>query len=275
MDKKIPEQRPSQQKKQPGKPRSAAAAKAAAQEAKRSRGAGFLNICLAILATIFCGIIAVVIYAQVADLETVREEHAALQELQELVEIPETTIPRSNTDVQHISAFDTGMREINPDYLCWIKIEDTVINYPVVRGRDNDEYLNMSFHGESNTYGALFMDYRCVGEYVPHIIIYGHNVRQGDLFGGLRNFLNEDYMEQHPTITLKVNDEIFEYEIFAARQTNIEDPAYFLDFSEPGAFSDFLERNDAPEDALQIITLSTCVSGNNRQERVIIQAALR
>ena len=273
MDKKTAEQRPSKPRNQAGKPRNAVSAKAVAQEAKRSRGAGFLNICLAILATIFCGIIAVVIYAQVTDLETVREEHAALQEL--IIEIPETTIPQSSADIQHISAFDTGMREINPDYLCWLKIEDTVINYPVVRGRDNEEYLNLSFHGETNTYGALFMDYRCVGEYVPHIIIYGHNVRKGDLFGTLRNYINEYYMEQHPIITLKVNDQVFDYEIFAARQTDINDPAYFMDFSEPGAFKDYLERNDAPEDALQIITLSTCVSGNNRDERVIVQAALR
>ena len=143
-----------------------------------------------------------------------------------------------------------------------------------MRGEDNEKYLNTSFFNERNSLGALFMDYRCEGDYVPHIIIYGHNARSGVLFGGLRKFLNKTYLEEHPIISLRVNDRIVEYEIFSARSTTVDDPAYDLDFNSPGAFQAFAEKNGAPPDAVQILTLSTCVSGNNKDERVILQGFL-
>ena len=176
---------------------------------------------------------------------------------------------------QYVSVFDTEMRGINQDYICWIKIEDTAIDHPVVRGDDNDKYLNTSFFNEKNGLGALFMDYRCAGDYVPHIIIFGHNARSGDLFGGLKKFLNKKYLEEHPVVTLKVNDHLVEFEIFSVRETTVADPAYDLDFSTPGSFQAFAEVCGAPEDAAQILTLSTCVSAGNNDARVILQGAFR
>ena len=224
----------------------------------------------------------------IVDIRAFNARHNTLLELVETLEtelktqptlsrLPYTDAPpveQSEPTPQHISVFDTEMRNLNPDYICWIEIENTEIDYPVVRGEDNEKYLNLSFFNERNGLGALFMDYRCEGEYVPHIIIYGHNARSGVLFGGLRKFLNAQYMEQHPVISLKINDRIVEYEIFSARTTNVADPAYDLDFAAPGSFSEFAERNGAPPEATQILTLSTCVSGNNKDERVLVQGAL-
>ena len=242
---------------------------------RKSFGQRFLNTCLAVILTIFCGCVALVIISQVAALRATRGEIASLQgpEIIEFVSVP---VPQAEFIAQpHISEFDTSMREINPDYICWLKIDDTEISYPVVRGDDNEAYLGLSFYGESNYFGSLFMDYRCMGESVPNIIIYGHNSRQGDMFGRLRNYLNEDFLANHPVITLVANDKSVEYEIFSARRTNVNDPAYFLDFSDSGAFNGFIERCGAPSNATQILTLSTCVSGNDEDERVIVQGALR
>lgn len=69
------------------------------------------------------------------------------------------------------------------------------------------------------------------------------------------------------------NDRMHEFEIFAARQTNIHDPAYQLDFTAEGAFAAFLERNNAPPNATQILTLSTCI-GTNNDLRMIVQGTL-
>ena len=245
-----------------------------------------IAIILAIVGTICTVVLTTALIVNIVDLRAFHAKHNSLLELAEALEseremapflsqLPYTNIPpaQSSPAPQYISAFDVGMRDINPDYICWIKIEDTKIDYPVVRGEDNEKYLNLSFFNERNGLGALFMDYRCEGEYVPHIIIYGHNARSGDLFGGLRRFLNERYLEEHPTISLKVNDRIVEYEIFSARETDVADIAYDLDFSAPGSFSEFAENCGAPPDTAQIITLSTCVSGYNKDERVIVQGA--
>jgi|GEM_PF-1490190 len=174
-----------------------------------------------------------------------------------------------------ISDFDLEMREINSDFVAWINVPGTRIDYPVVRAEDNEKYLNTSFFGERNRNGAIFMDYRNVGEVVPHIIIYGHNVADGSMFTSLHRFRNPQFLADNNIITLRVNDRYIEYEIFAARLTDVNDLAYFLDFSLPGSFAAFLARINAPPDAMQILTLSTCVSRGNDNERMIVQAALR
>jgi len=175
----------------------------------------------------------------------------------------------------HISALDMMMSEINADFICWIRIEGTRIDYPVVRAGDNETYLHLTFAGTENAHGAIFMDYRNFGDFVPHIIIYGHNTRHGNMFTDLHRFLDTDFKARHPYITIIVNDRIVRYEIFSARRTDVYDPAFFLDFSEAGAFHAFLGRINAPEDAAQVITLSTCVSAGNDAERMVVQGVLR
>ena len=235
---------------------------------KPNRFLSVLKVALLLIAVIISSatlaVTAVIIIAYNSQTQASQEEYEPLRELVEDLE-PEPPF---------ISEFDAEMRSINPDYICWIKIEGSNVDYPVVRGDDNEKYLDLSFYGEENYLGALFMDYRCVGEFVPHIIIYGHNGRQGDLFGELWRFLDEQYMEENSIITLIVNDRIVEYEIFSARITTVFDPAYQLDFSVPGYFDNFLIRNSAPQDATQIITLSTCFGGDDKDERVLVQGTL-
>ena len=232
-----------------------------------------------VIATFVAAITLGMVLRHRADVKSSRDERGSLLEIAEVLEVntsrTRSGISPSEIPDPYVSPFDTEMREINPDYIFWINIADTPVDYPVVRGNDNEIYLNMNFSGEENMLGALFLDYRCKGEQIPNIIIYGHNSRQGDMFGGLRNFLDGQYLAAHPFISIKINDRIVEYEIFSARTTDVNDPVYFLDFSESGSFREFLERCGAPTDSEQIITLSTCVSGNNADERVIVQGALR
>ena len=236
-------------------------------------------VVVTIIATLIAAITLGMVLRHRADVKASRNERDSLLGIAEALELnptrPEVRVSQLETPDPYISAFDLEMRDINPDYTCWISIDSTAVDYPVVRGNDNEKYLSLSFYGEKNGLGTLFMDYRCTGENVPNIIIYGHNSKQGDLFGSLRNYTDKQYLSEHPIITMKVNDRIAEFEIFTARVTDVNDPAYFLDFSESGSFREFLERCGAPDDAVQILTLSTCVSGNDADERVIVQGALR
>jgi len=234
----------------------------------KSRSLLYAALCLAFIAVVWALAFPPNILTDVSDTMASQENYSILCELSESTEAETRLIP-------FIAEFDAQMRQINHDYLSWINIGGTVVDYPVVRGRDNEKYLNTSFSGDENPIGTLFMDYRCVGEHVPHIIIYGHNLRNGGMFGSLRKFLDELHMAEHPIITLEVNGRIVEYEIFSARRTDINDPAYHLDFSIPGSFRAFIERNGAPPDAVQIITLSTCVGEGNDDERMIVQGVLR
>ena len=174
-----------------------------------------------------------------------------------------------------LSEFDLKMRMINPDFIAWLVIDGTNISYPVVRGKDNEQYLYTTFFGEFNRFGTPFMDYRNVGSFVPHIIIYGHNTRHGDMFSQLHLMLDERFLADASVIKLIVNGRVVEFDIFRAVHTDIHDFAYFLDFSHADAFGAFLERIGAPPDAAQILTLSTCVRGPDDDERMIVQAVLR
>jgi sortase B len=225
-----------------------------------------MTLCTAVGTLVFTA----VVLTQVLDIVAARKAYALLQALTEQAASNETESTASG-DIPVINAFDTKMRKINPEYICWIKIDGTPIDYPVVRGDDNEKYLTLSFDGEKNAYGSLFMDYRCLGDYVPHLIIYGHNTKTGDMFGRLRDFLDEKYLAEHPTITLTVNDRVVEYTIINARKTDIDDPAYFLEFNDSNAFRDFAKRCGVPPGAAQILTLSTCVSAGNDAERVVVQ----
>jgi len=170
-----------------------------------------------------------------------------------------------------LSALDIEMLSLNPDYVCWIRITGTSIDYPVVRGSDNDTYIKTSFYGESNIAGAIFMDYRNIGEPMPHIIIYGHNLQQGGMFSDLKKFTDESFLETNNIITLIINGNEVQFEIFSARLSDTSDPAYDLNFGNPRYFARFANRINAPLAATQILTLSTCASEGDDDARVIVQ----
>jgi len=205
-------------------------------------------------------------------------ENASIREIAEnlpvegdlLAESEESENIQENGFIQ-LSALDAEMLQINPDYVCWISIDGTRVDHPVVRGDDNDKYINTSFYGEFNDLGALFMDYRNVAGSLDNIIIYGHNSRQGEMFGDLHLLRNKQFFDEHRIITITVNNNIFEYEIFSVRLTNTNDPAYTVFFDSHDDFYEFADNNGAPLQGSQIITLSTCVSRGNENARLIVQ----
>lgn len=226
---------------------------------------------LAMLTTICTIVFAGRVLRYNLDLEVSKRELEALPVLPQISQTPQSSPGVWST----LSLYDNKMRKINPDYAGVLMIDDTAITYPVVRGTDNIKYLNTSFEGTENLFGTLFMDYRCVGGEIPHIIIYGHHVGDTDgsryLFGGLDGLLDEQNKAKHKVITFIENDCLSEFEICSVRVTDINDPAYQLDFSSQGSFETFLERNGAPADATQVLTLSTCFGSGNNDKRIIVQ----
>ena len=238
------------------------------QNAKRRRLTKIL-ICLAALTTICAVLLAAKVISHEADLAASMRELATLPQLPETPELEWATLKHHNE----------MMRGINPDYAGLLRIEGSPVSYPLVRGSDNAKYLSTSFEEAETPFGALFMDYRCAGKNLPHIIVYGHHYGDAGgnryLFGSLDAFFDEQYATEHRVITFIDNDWLHEYEIFSVRVTDVNDPAYQLNFSTPGSFEGFLERIGAPAGATQIFTLSTCVGAGGDDRRIVIQGALR
>lgn len=105
---------------------------------------------------------------------------------------------------------------INEEYVGWLSIQGTNINYPVVRGGDNKKYLNTDFFNQKSDAGALFMDYRNIAQFNDnHTVIYGHYMKDGSMFHNLHLYKDESFNEAHDVIQLQGLYETRSYTIFS------------------------------------------------------------
>lgn len=119
---------------------------------------------------------------------------------------------------------------MNPDFTGWLSIDDTAVDYPVVRGRDNEFYLDHNFYREKHPFGAIFMDYRNIGNGQDnHTIIYGHYTPNGHMFADLEKYLSEEFFNENRTITFRDIYTERTYEIFSVHVAPAD--AYFINES--------------------------------------------
>ena len=165
-----------------------------------------------------------------------------------------------------------ALYEMNPDFVGWLAIPGTAISYPVVRGTDNSLYLRTTFSGAANPAGAIFMDYGCAkGFDAPVCMVYGHNMRDKSMFGSLSDFLDRGFVEENPNIAIITADgRNLVYRIFEARRTDVWDSVYTLDSNDDKAAAGF----PAAASSERLLVLSTCVSGSDRDARLLVLAAL-
>ena len=190
----------------------------------------------------------------------------------------EATTPKEETTTQNLTVLPEYAELIqqNPEMVGWISIDDTGINYPVVQ-KDNTYYLTHGFDQSNNTNGSIFMDERCsIVSPTINTIIYGHNMKSGMMFGGLKNYLQAGYLESHKYIQFNTIYEKRTYEIVAVCLSEVqyqdEDAYRYYDFitsTSAQDLQDFVENVDTlavygNADGLtqqdKLLTLSTCNS---------------
>ena len=155
------------------------------------------------------------------------------------------------------------------DIVGWIYCEDTVINYPMVRGQDNDYYLHRFIDGTYNGGGTLFMDFKCNRDFSdPNSIIYGHHMNDGSMFASLKKYQTDpEYYSKHPTLYLNTPTQNYRVDVFAGFVCDADSDTYTIGFADDASFERWLARMVAqsdfktevqvgPED--HVITLSTC-----------------
>lgn len=105
----------------------------------------------------------------------------------------------------------------NADMAAWIQIPDTPVDYPVMwTPRDEEYYLLRGFDGKSNQNGCLILDTdSCVNPLTTNLIIHGHNMKSGEMFGSLMKYQNEEYYQAHKEIILYTPECQRNYEVIA------------------------------------------------------------
>ena len=107
------------------------------------------------------------------------------------------------------------LKALNPDCAAWLEVDGTAVNLPVVLPEDNRTYLERDFSGEPSRSGTLFFDFRTDAS-TENPVIYGHNMRDGSMFGELGRFGEESFFTEHGLIRLTASEGVMWYRIFAA-----------------------------------------------------------
>lgn len=161
-----------------------------------------------------------------------------------------------------------NLLDINPNIVGWLTIDNTKIDYPILQSSDNSHYLNRNYKEDTSKSGSIFMDYRNQADSLDkHTIVYGHQMKDGSMFGQLDKFLDEDFFSQHKEFQFDTIYESYRVEIFSVYVTTTDFNYIQTDFSTDEAYMDFMEvikeKSKMPTNIQitekdNIITLSTC-----------------
>ncbi len=170
------------------------------------------------------------------------------------------------------------LQSINPDVIGWIRVGAVNISYPVTQAKDNEYYLHRTFKKVDNFAGCIFEN--CTNSPFftdQNTILYGHNMKNGSMFGQLKKFSEQATFDKNPYFWIFTKDFIFQYRIFSSSVVNkIGDP-YITRFSKED-FKKYIEKSIASSEIKcgdvqvttddRIVTLSTC-TGNDATRRIL------
>lgn len=96
-----------------------------------------------------------------------------------------------------------ALRSVNEDAVAWLYSPNTVIDYPVMRADDYNQYLRHLPDGTYNANGSLFLDYHCAADFSDRLsIVYGHHMKSGKMFASLAEYKKQRYFDEHPCMYL-------------------------------------------------------------------------
>lgn len=159
------------------------------------------------------------------------DDYAAIQK-----NLKNTALTTPNTSETPVIHYDDDTSDILPDILPeyqtlyslnkrligWVKIDDTYIDYPVLQTVNNDYYLNHNFDQEEDKNGSIFLDKDCsIYPRSTNLILYGHHMRSGRMFGQLNKYSSEKFYEEHKYIQFDTIYEKGTYEVMYVFRSKI------------------------------------------------------
>lgn len=199
----------------------------------------------------------------------------------------EPTVRLDSTETPDILEEYLAPYNLNKKLVGWIKIDGTKVDYPVLQTSNNDYYLDHNFDQEDDRNGSIFLDKDCsIWPRSQNLLIYGHNMKSGKMFGTLKNYKDESFFKDHPQIQFDtiyekgiydvmyvfsevVHDETevaFKYYQFISANSEVEYDSYMNDMSEMSLYDTGVKSRYG--DAL--ITLSTCDYSQGAERFVVV-----
>lgn len=174
--------------------------------------------------------------------------------------------PKGDPEAAKLSLAD--LMALNEDVLAWLTIDDTHVDYPVVQGETDMEYINKDVMGDFALAGSIFLSCLNTPDFSDQYnLIYGHHMDNGGMFGDIVEFVDAKYFEEHPTGILFMPDKTFDIQMFACMEADGYDRLIYRVGPEYGTeeLLAYLEESSTQyrdigvttED--QIVAFSTCV----------------
>jgi sortase B len=204
--------------------------------------------------------------------ETVLEEQKAPEEENE------------ETAIHHQHDFET-LKEINQDIYAWINLPDTQVDYPVLQADTDDKYLEVNLDGSNGYPGCIYSNLCNSKDFSDYItVLYGHNMKSGEMFGSLHNFDDAEFFNAFDTYTVETEDTLYIYSVYAA--VNYNDkliPAYYDVKTEAGRNEFIASLDNCRGNSLthfndnitigdkdKLLVLSVCIGGQPERRYLIV-----
>ena len=169
--------------------------------------------------------------------------------------------------------------EINPDTAAWLTIYNTNIDYPVMQGKDDVDYLNMDVYGKFSISGSIFMAARNAKDFSdPYTLIYGHHMENGSMFGDILKFKKKTFFDKNDTGVLIMPEKVYDLKIMACVETDAYDHNIYWSGKEAAELPQFLSycRSKSKfyreEEYEKLLALSTCDSATTSGRTILICA---
>lgn len=159
------------------------------------------------------------------------------------------------------------LKNINEDIIGWIKIDNTNINYPILKDTDNLKYLKHSFDGKYNNNGSIFtLNNNPFQDY--ETVLYGHNMKSGIMFSKLGKYMNKEFFDKHSSFEIYTKNQNYKATVFSCYSIGInkeENNIKLLDFEEQVEYYKKASKYsvDNVGEIKKIVKLSTCSYLNN------------
>lgn len=214
------------------------------------------------------------------------EYKQADDEYDNLKKVADITYP-DTSDTDDSSEEDPGpvidfasLKAVNEDVIGWLVVDALDISYPIMQSEDNDYYLHRTTEKTYNFAGSIFLDYENDSDFRDcNSIIYGHNMRNGSMFGTLKQFRNADIYNKSLYFWICTPEKNYRYQIFAAYEASVGGETYTLFKYKGSEFQEWLKKmptlseipcGDFSFDGDEMIaTLSTCTG--NSSTRFVVQ----
>lgn len=212
--------------------------------------------------------------------EDTQEEETAIVEEVVVPEFADESFPEVEVDCQ-------GFEAVNDDFVGFLLYEDADIHLPVVQEDEEDEYLHKTFQGFENPAGCTFIFNDADAEFNNSLVVYGHNMKNGSMFGSL---FNVDAKRDNPYFYVYTEDGAKKYRVVAAYTCEAGDEdvyhmpsdedydTYLSRALENGRYDDVVEFTDretyAMEQHAPIVTLSTCHGAAGTTTRFVVSGIL-